>query len=1647
MKKALCIILALVLIVSASLNPLMLNRVFAASGDVDVEIGEDFFSSDIIQDFELGFLSGYNADSERISRDPDGKGKLYCYGSKALRENGNTYIQMKNTGQWIQYLTNEKETGLLETDGTRYNLTFKYRLYPAIDAKGEQANPTNTVNVTIRSLTDTEPTLRGENGSHDVNGVTLKYDSKNTGWQTVTIYNLFRTDTDGYLRVQVSNGKSDGVYSVIDFDDFVFTKVSKEKYTFADSTPKESVYVSSSGSDDNDGTTSQTSYATLDKALTEVKDGGLVNIVDDTYSLASSFTWNNHNKFVTITGGTLDATALSNSRLVLGDGVNFDNITLKFDANDTLYANGNKLVINENVTLTNAITVYGGSYENKSVYGTDVTIKGGTYKNIYGGSNEATVFGDTNVTVGGTATAEDVYGGGSICTIKGSTNLTFEGNASANYIYGGCEVSGSGVSGGTNVNFKGGTCTGVYGGSKYATQNSGTKVCMTGGTTEEVFGGSKAESLTGDVDVMLTGGTVTRRIYGGCYNDYRSVLLTWLTEYYVTGKVTLSLGENLNVSYSSSEEDRSIYARSRQKNLSNTEVTKIVFLSSEAKNNLEGKLTAQDSTMKNVMKGGVFSSSSGPSAADTIATYTYTADDENDTFSVSGDISATATLSVPDTVEFTGKEVKPAVVTYSNDAIKMPAIDITYTNNQKVGTATVVATINGLSVSKDFEIIDSTKKSAEHYEQADRWYIFSGNADKTNSYYNDIGLKQAKGYAIEESTTVYNEQLGDSTKALKLDTYGQFAATKMAVKPNQYYNLEFYYSADKITSSGIFDYVAVTAPDAKISKDTLKNLAFVGSDIFELNNQDYYSYTVKDSVASPNKQKLENNLGWYKMVLTFYSGENSEVMFSLRSGVIEDTTNNKYYAYIDGISLYQSGVETAYNSKAAIRFAGLTDSGNITTKNGLRIYNSIKTDWLGGIENEIVEYGSIVIREGYMNSKFPEKDAPDLDMLTLKGKGVGQGVAYSKGKGESEYCTVDSPVRETLWEVNKPIFNQKIFTTYVTGIAEDKYDDEHLITSYAITSDGSVYYGAVASVSVFKVAYAIDHDTNTAAAAYKYSKAAFDYFVNSSQETKNNYKNWCEANSLETGNLFLKQLVDFELADITLQASDRMEITTAESYNGTQSKMLHVFRRDYPSGSPTLFNASTTYNDDSDPVFTFKVDPNSVYKVTFYAKVKSDNTLKSPWFGVHASNHSENAGHRPRIANIVGNTKDAWLKYTYYLETKPNQTKFSFTFNAGESTPEAWIDDISVEETDFNVFTGHGEAAEEITINFDDYAVNSEYCERTYVDTAPDKDANLNNRALKFVNKNYGSASFNPDATRKKTDAVLSNIPVKSNTVYKLSYWLYVTKNTGSVSWFKFYYFPEDEEYSNYGIIDPTGMNTRGEWVKFETEFITKPDQQFINFAIDCSANPPEMWLDDISIKEVKAGGVLVDNSATYSEDMYNILGKDTYADVTEELSSANTGAYRVEVSNGTVYTFGVTASGSSSSNSRVFLSFDGVNPMSANDMEALDMVVTPNGEETRYGLQFMSDDSGYVYIVVENGDNTMSLEMPYLFRTYSMSTSRPMGFDKAPDKNLSVNTGRMDNLTVFSSASGVSLLNQKASNGYNLKLLDRKAEDPQIYC
>ena len=66
------------------------------------------------------------------------------------------------------------------------------------------------------------------------------------------------------------------------------------------------VYVSSNGSDTGAGT-SASPYATLDKALTEIADGGTITL-KDAVSLEG---WTAHGKSVTITGGALNASGLT----------------------------------------------------------------------------------------------------------------------------------------------------------------------------------------------------------------------------------------------------------------------------------------------------------------------------------------------------------------------------------------------------------------------------------------------------------------------------------------------------------------------------------------------------------------------------------------------------------------------------------------------------------------------------------------------------------------------------------------------------------------------------------------------------------------------------------------------------------------------------------------------------------------------------------------------------------------------------------------------------------------------------------------------------------------------------------------------------------------------------------------------------------------------------------------------------------------------------------------------------------------------------------------------------------------------------------------------------------------------------------------
>lgn len=462
------------------------------------------------------------------------------------------------------------------------------------------------------------------------------------------------------------------------------------------------VYVSTNGVDSNIGTISAP-FQTLEKALDEVVDGGII-VLQDTVTID---TWEKHNKEVSITGGTLQMT-WSND-IVINDSVNFYNINLLVNSATNVFANGNSVTIGENVVWTDSPTIelHGGGMAGTTVASTDLTVLSGTYKSIFGGSKSGTVLGDTNLCVGGTVNSDVdetdhaidcfVFGGGNGDTIKGSSNVTFGGNAKVVYLFGGSNNANASIANGSNLNVTGGKGMSAYAGNRNVDAKSGANAVITGGTFEQVFGGNERASMTGDVDMRVMGGTITRRVYGGCYNDTSG--LSFSTSYYVNGEISLTIG-NATIDFSSSEADRSIYARSRYS--SDVENTQLVFANETAYNTYKNKLAAQDSTMKLFM--------GSLSAADELHCYMYTLNNNviTQTCKYHDTHSATASLSLEENLVevYNGAALEPASLEYSgNWEYDKPEVE--YQNNEKGGVATCSVSIGDQTIEDTFTIIEA----------------------------------------------------------------------------------------------------------------------------------------------------------------------------------------------------------------------------------------------------------------------------------------------------------------------------------------------------------------------------------------------------------------------------------------------------------------------------------------------------------------------------------------------------------------------------------------------------------------------------------------------------------------------------------------------------------------------------------------------------------------------------------------------------------------------------------------------------------------------------------------------------------------------------------------------------------------------------
>ena len=78
----------------------------------------------------------------------------------------------------------------------------------------------------------------------------------------------------------------------------------------------------------------------------------------------------------------------------------------------------------------------------------------------------------------------------------------------------------------------------VYGGALSggaALTNCNTHITMTGGSAEGIFGASEEKAMTGSAYIKLAGGEITRRVFGGCYNESSSGAK------YVTGSTVIEI--------------------------------------------------------------------------------------------------------------------------------------------------------------------------------------------------------------------------------------------------------------------------------------------------------------------------------------------------------------------------------------------------------------------------------------------------------------------------------------------------------------------------------------------------------------------------------------------------------------------------------------------------------------------------------------------------------------------------------------------------------------------------------------------------------------------------------------------------------------------------------------------------------------------------------------------------------------------------------------------------------------------------------------------------------------------------------------------------------------------------------------------------
>ncbi len=245
------------------------------------------------------------------------------------------------------------------------------------------------------------------------------------------------------------------------------------------------------------------------------------------------------------------------------------------------------------------------------------------------------------------------------------------------------------------------------------------------------------------------------------------------------------------------------------------------------------------------------------------------------------------------------------------------------------------------------------------------------------------------------------------------------------LKADTYYKFSYVYSQDfKI----LLD--SVTAPDSSAAALVAST---VDTDVSKAGypNAHQISFIFKAAMDGDYEIKLQTGKAWQ----TPTCGWSYTMLSDLSLGKIDN----------------YSGIVTASESKAAVRAA----SGSV--KQGIRVKSTINKGWIEA--ESITQYGILAIRTARL----------DGAALTCDTTNAAKGVAYD---------AVTKP-DAVLYEETE---TDNIYAGVMINIPERFYGQTYTVRSYAISSDGDIFYGESFSVCVFDVVKAILAPENAASA-------------------------------------------------------------------------------------------------------------------------------------------------------------------------------------------------------------------------------------------------------------------------------------------------------------------------------------------------------------------------------------------------------------------------------------------------------------------------------------------------------------------------------------------------------------------------------------